>query len=119
MPKNRKKLKEQRVRRGIRAKIQGTAARPRLCVFRSNQHIYAQLINDEIGHTLAAASSLEDGIGNGETKRVDQGHEVGKRLAERAREKGVEQVVFDRNVYRYHGRVRAVAEGAREGGLKL
>ncbi len=106
-----------RVRRGIRSKVQGTAERPRLSVFRSNRHIYAQLIDDRAGHTLAAASTAEEPLSTG--SRVEQGTAVGKALAERAREAGVEAVVFDRNGYRYHGRVKAVAEGAREAGLRL
>lgn len=117
MAKNPKRDRRLRVRRGIRAKVQGTAERPRLTVFRSNRHIYAQLVDDRAGHTLAAASTLEDGFGEGTP--VDQGSVVGKALAERAREAGVETAVFDRNGYRYHGRVRAVAEGAREAGLRL
>lgn len=117
MAKNKKRDRRLRIRRGIRTKIQGTAARPRLCVYRSNRHIYAQLIDDRAGHTLVAASTAEDTFSSG--SRVEQGAAVGKALAERAREAGVEAVVFDRNGYRYHGRVKAVAEGAREGGLQL
>lgn len=117
MAKNPKRDRRLRVRRGIRAKVQGTAERPRLTVFRSNRHIYAQLIDDRAGHTLAAASTLEDGVGEGTP--VDQGTVVGKTLGERAREAGIEAAVFDRNGYRYHGRVKAVAEGAREAGLRL
>ncbi|GIV57397.1 MAG: 50S ribosomal protein L18 [Rhodothermaceae bacterium] len=106
-----------RVKRGIRSKISGTAERPRLSVFRSNRHIYAQLIDDVAGHTLAAASSLEAGI-EGDTP-VAVSKAVGLRLAERAREAGIERAVFDRNGYRYHGRVQALADGAREGGLQF
>ncbi|GIV59285.1 50S ribosomal protein L18 [Rhodocaloribacter litoris] len=114
----RKKLaRRQRVRRGIRSKITGTPERPRLSVFRSNRHIYAQLIDDLAGHTLAAASSLEDGIAGDSPVAVSKA--VGQRLAEKARQAGIERVVFDRNGYRYHGRVRALAEGAREGGLQF
>ena len=114
--KNKKTARRLRVRRGVRAKINGTAERPRLSVFRSNAHIYAQLIDDRAGHTLAAASSLEEGV---EGSRIDVAKTVGKRLAERGKEAGIESVVFDRNGYRYHGRVKAVAEGAREGGLQF
>lgn len=115
--KNKKEARRRRVKRGIRGKIFGTPERPRLSVFRSNQHIYAQLIDDLAGHTILASSSQEDGVAEG--PRVDVSRAVGKRLAERAREAGVEQAVFDRNGYRYHGRVKALAEGAREGGLQF
>ncbi|MEM1269039.1 MAG: 50S ribosomal protein L18 [Bacteroidota bacterium] len=114
MPKNRKLLRRRRVRRSVRSRIHGTAERPRLCVFRSNANIYAQVIDDDAGRTLAAASSLEDSV---DGARLDQSKAVGKLVAERAKEQGIEQVIFDRNVYPYHGRVKAVAEGAREGGL--
>ncbi len=106
-----------RIKRRVRAKIHGTGERPRLSVFRSNNNIYAQLINDLDGHTLAAASSLEDGVSGGNPTEV--GKAVGQRLAEKAKEAGVETAVFDRNGYRYHGRVKALADGAREGGLKF
>ena len=112
-----KKLRRQRVRRGIRSKIAGTQERPRLSVFRSNKHIYVQLINDLEGRTLAAASSKDDGVGEGSPADVSKA--VGQKLAERAKEAGIENVVFDRNGYLYHGRVKALAEGAREGGLKF
>lgn len=102
----------------IRNKIGGTAARPRLSVFRSARHIYAQLIDDDAGATLAAASSLEkDFEGNGSNK--DAARKVGAMLAEKAKQKGIENVVFDRGGYIYHGRVKELAEGAREGGLKF
>ena len=117
MAKNKKQARRLRVRRGIRAKISGTSERPRLTVYRSNQHTYAQLIDDTQGHTLAAASTLEDGMPDG--KPVERSQAVGERLAERAREAGIERAVFDRNGYRYHGRVRALAEGARKGGLQF
>lgn len=104
-----------RVKRGIRGKIAGTAERPRLSVFRSNRYLYAQLIDDTTGHTLAAASTK----GLGEGTPIEQGREAGKALAEAAKAAGIEAVVFDRNGYRYHGRVQALAEGAREGGLQF
>ncbi len=107
-----------RVKRSVRGKISGTPERPRLSVYRSNKHIYAQLIDDLAGHTLAAASSLEEGVDTS-AKPVEVSKIVGQRLAERAREAGIERAVFDRNGYRYHGRVRALAEGAREGGLQF
>jgi large subunit ribosomal protein L18 len=106
-----------RIRRRIRAKVAGTEQRPRLSVFRSNKFIYAQLIDDAAGRTLAAASSREADIAGG--ARVERSKVVGQRLAERARAAGVEAVVFDRGGYRYHGNVRALAEGARDGGLKF
>ena len=115
MPKNKNADRRARTRGRVRGKIRGTAERPRLCVFRSNHHIYAQVIDDLSGHTLVAASSAEEGVEG--DKPVDRSRSVGRRVAERAREAGIDRVVFDRNVYRYHGRVRALAEGAREGGL--
>lgn len=108
----------ERIKRRVRAKVSGTGARPRLSVFRSNAHIYAQLIDDTQGRTLASASSLEGVEADGKTP-VEVGRLVGQRLAEKAKEAGVEVAVFDRNGYRYHGRVKALAEGAREGGLKF
>lgn len=105
--------------RRVRAKIAGTPDRPRLSVFRSLQHVYAQVIDDVHGHTLAAASSLEPEIQgklDGASK-IQEAQIVGKVVAQRALERGVTKVVFDRGGYLYHGRVRALAEGAREGGL--
>ena len=102
----------------VRSKISGTAERPRLNVFRSNTNIYAQLIDDVKGVTLAAASSLDKEItGNGGNKEAAK--EVGKLVAQRAADKGITDVVFDRGGYVYHGRVKELAEGAREGGLKF
>lgn len=105
----------------VRKKLQGTAARPRLCVSRSNMHIYAQLIDDASGTTLAAVSTLSpiyreksSAKGKKEAAKV-----VGGLIAEMAKAKGIERVIFDRNRHRYHGRVKAVAEGAREGALKF
>lgn len=105
-----------RIKLSIRAKISGSADKPRLSVFRSNTGIYAQVIDDVKGHTLAAASSKELGLANG---NVDNAKQVGAKIAEKALAAGVSTVVFDRNGYLYHGRVKAVAEGAREGGLKF
>lgn len=102
----------------IRNAIKGTAERPRLSVFRSNRYIYAQLIDDRAGETLAHASSHESAVeikGN----KTEQSAKVGQLLAERAKAKGIETVVFDRAGYLYHGRVKALADGAREGGLKF
>jgi large subunit ribosomal protein L18 len=109
------KSQQQSRRRGrIRARISGTAARPRFSVYRSLQHIYAQLIDDDLGVTLAAAQDTEI-----KTKgtRTEVAKQVGSLLAERAKAKGVTQVTFDRGGRKYHGRVKAVADGAREGGL--
>jgi large subunit ribosomal protein L18 len=101
----------------LRLRLEGTAARPRLSVFRSTRFIYAQVIDDASGRTLAAASSREaDLSGSG---KLDGAHAVGKALAERAKAAGVTAVVLDRGGYQYHGRVRSLAEGAREGGLDL
>lgn len=102
----------------VRSKILGTAACPRLAVFRSANHIYAQIINDESGVTLAAASSLDKGFdGNGGNK--EGAKKVGLAVAEAAKKAGIEEVVFDRGGFVYHGRVQELAEGAREGGLKF
>ena len=101
----------------VRGKISGTAERPRLNVFRSAKHIYAQLIDDVAGVTLASASSVEKDFGWGGNKEAAA--KVGKTIAARAQEKGITEVVFDRSGYLYHGRVKELAEGAREGGLKF
>ncbi|MHB8781450.1 MAG: 50S ribosomal protein L18 [Candidatus Geothermincolia bacterium] len=108
-----------RRRKSIRKKISGSVAKPRLAVFRSNRHIYAQLIDDGRGVTLAAASSLEKGFDGKDKDKSAQAHAVGKLLAERAKAAEVQQVVFDRGGNLYHGRVKALAEGAREGGLEF
>jgi large subunit ribosomal protein L18 len=106
----------------VRAKVKGTAARPRLNVFRSSAHIYAQVIDDVQGHTLVAASDLEDDVkgrfDEGAAK-TDKAKIVGQVIAERAKAAGISAVVFDRGGFLYHGRVRAVAEGAREAGLEF
>ena len=101
----------------VRAKITGTAEKPRLCVFRSNKNIEAQLIDDVNGVTLVSASSTQLKLGNG--GNVEAAAKVGAALAEKAKGKGIEEVVFDRNGYLYHGRVAALADAAREGGLKF
>ena len=105
----------------IHKKIVGTTSRPRLCVFRSTKHIYAQLIDDSSGQTLAAASSMEKSVREvPETKnKVAVAQTVGKIIGQRALQKGVKQIVFDRNGFLYHGRVKAVSEGAREAGLEF
>jgi large subunit ribosomal protein L18 len=104
-----------RRRRRVRAKVRGTAERPRLSVFRSNRGIQAQVIDDVAGHTLAAVNWTEDDLKS--LKSMDQAKRAGELLAERAKAAGVETVVFDRGGYRYHGRVKALADGARESGL--
>jgi large subunit ribosomal protein L18 len=103
----------------IRKRVMGTAARPRLAVFRSLKHIYAQLIDDEKGATLCAASSSEKGAGLSAGGNLDAAKAIGKLIADRAKEKGIEKVVFDRGGYLYHGRVKSLAEAAREGGLQF
>jgi large subunit ribosomal protein L18 len=109
-----RKRRQRRIRRGLR----GTPAQPRLVVYRSNTAIYAQLVDDTVGHTLVAASSLEDVEPDGDG-RVGVAKAVGKLVGERARQAGIERVVFDRGGNRYHGRVAALADGARESGLKF
>jgi large subunit ribosomal protein L18 len=107
--------------RRVRYKVSGTADRPRLAVFRSEKHIYAQLIDDDAGHTLAAASTLDAGLrGEGKTgANVEAAKAVGALIAERAKEKGVTSVVFDRGGFQYHGRVQQLADAARQGGLQF
>ena len=102
-------------RRRVRAKVVGTAERPRISVFRSNRGIFAQLIDDSAGRTLAAVAWTEEPLRS--LSRAEQSTEAGKLLAERAKAAGIERAVFDRGGYQYHGRVRALADGAREGGL--
>ncbi len=102
----------------VRGKISGTAERPRLSVFRSENNIYAQIIDDVAGNTLVSASSVEKGF-EGSGGNVEAAKKVGAKVAERALQKGIEEVVFDRGGYIYHGRVQALADGAREGGLKF
>jgi large subunit ribosomal protein L18 len=112
-----KREKRYKRHKKVRAKIKGTSKVPRLCVFRSNKHIYGQLIDDEKGKTLLVAKDLE--IRKAPKTKVALAKEVGKLLAQKAVEKKYKKVVFDRGGYRYHGRVRALAEGAREEGLKF
>lgn len=113
---NIKLIKRERRKRRVRAKIFGTLEKPRLSVFRSSRHIYAQLIDDNKGETLVAASDLEITKEKTMTKQKIA-REVGKLLASKAKEKKISHVVFDRGGYQYHGRVKELAEGAREGGL--
>ncbi|MDA8040633.1 MAG: 50S ribosomal protein L18 [Actinomycetota bacterium] len=119
MPQNRThELRERRHRR-VRQKVAGTGERPRLAVFRSNRHIVAQVIDDTVGRTLAAASTVEAPLRAKATGGVEAAAAVGRLVAERAQAQGVEKVVFDRGASRYHGRVAALADAAREAGLEL
>ena len=108
--------RRERIKMGVRKKISGTNERPRLSVFRSNTGIYAQIIDDVKGVTLASASTVELGK---KTVNIENSKNVGKKLAEKAVASGVQAIVFDRNGYLYHGNIKAFAEGAREGGLKF
>lgn len=108
--------RRKRIKLGIRRKISGTSTRPRVSVFRSNKAIYAQVIDDVKGVTLVAVSSTELGT---DQNNIASSKEAGLKLAEKAKAAGIESVVFDRNGYPYHGKVKAFAEGAREGGLKF
>jgi large subunit ribosomal protein L18 len=112
-----KEAKRLKRRRRVRAKIRGTATRPRISVFRSNRGLLVQLVDDDLGHTIAAVQWTEDGLRD--LKPIEQATEAGKRLAQRAKDAGVERAVFDRGGYQYHGRVKALAEGIREGGLAV
>jgi large subunit ribosomal protein L18 len=103
----------------VRKKVTGSAARPRLVVNRSARHMFAQIVDDSVGRTLAAASTLDASIRTAEGDKTAKARQVGELLAQRAKDAGIEAVVFDRGGYRYHGRVAALADGAREGGLKL
>jgi len=121
MGKNKKRIARQKRHNRVRAKVEGTPSRPRLCVFRSLNHIYAQVIDDSQGHTLTSASTLDPEIkaqadGKAKSARAEL---VGSLIAQRALTKGINQVVFDRGGYKYHGRVKALAEAARQAGLKF
>ena len=113
-----KKEIRNRIHRRIRRKLRGTAERPRLAVFRSVAHIYAQLIDDNAGATLASASTVDKG-GKTNGGNVAAAKAIGKLVAERAKEKGIQQVVFDRGGYQYHGRIKALADAARTAGLEF
>jgi large subunit ribosomal protein L18 len=117
-PKTRSDLRYRRHLR-VRRRLAGSAERPRLVVFRSLKHIYAQLVNDDLGVPLLGVSDVSEGIQAEGAGKVVRGKAVGKLLAEKAKAAGVTRVVFDRAGYRYHGRVQAVADGAREGGLEF
>jgi large subunit ribosomal protein L18 len=103
----------------VRKKVTGTASRPRLVVNRSARHMFAQIVDDSVGRTLAAASTLDSTIRAAEGDKTAKAHRVGELLAQRAAQAGITTVVFDRGGYRYHGRIAALADGAREGGLRL
>ena len=113
-----KRDSRRRIHNRVRRKVQGTPSRPRLAVYRSNKAIYCQLIDDSQGVTLAAASSRDEGF-SADGNKSEVAKAVGKRLAEKATSSNISSVVFDRGGYLYHGRVKALAEGAREGGLKF
>jgi large subunit ribosomal protein L18 len=120
MANKRKDSARQRRKARVRKKIIGTEALPRVCVFRSNKHIYAQVISDDQGKTLAAVSTLSDDLTTVKKRNsVDGAKQVGLALAKICKEKNITRVVFDRNGFLYHGRVKAVADGAREGGLEF
>lgn len=119
MSTDQKVLRRQKLRWRIRTKISGTAQKPRLSVFRSNKDIYAQLIDDATGTTLASANSRQKDIAAQNGTKSELSVLVGKAIAEKAKALGIETCVFDRGGYLYHGRVKSVADGAREGGLKL
>jgi large subunit ribosomal protein L18 len=111
------KVRRLRIKKGIRKNLEGTSARPRLSVFKSNKAIYAQVIDDSKGHTLLASSSKDLDKKGGVTVSISK--TVGQKLAEKALASGIKDIVFDRNGYLYHGNVKALAEGAREGGLNF
>ena len=111
--------RRQRIKYRIRKRLSGSGERPRMTVYRSNKQIYVQLVDDVSGQTLVSASSKEKKISTQKVNKIDQAKLVGKRLAEKAKEKGINTVVFDRNGFLYHGRVKNLADAARESGLKL
>jgi large subunit ribosomal protein L18 len=121
MAKQSRNERRKRRHRRVRQNVVGMPGKPRLNVFRSLSHIYAQVIDDLKGETVVAASSLDDDVKakSGDLTKVEQARLVGELVAERAAKAGIDEVVFDRGGYKYHGRVRALAEGAREGGLKF
>jgi len=119
MSAKKKVVARERRHRRVRKRVRGTAERPRLAVFRSNKHVTAQVIDDVAGRTLAAASTVEADLRTGATGNREAATKVGRLVAERAKDAGVGKVVFDRGGFRYHGRVAAVADAAREAGLEL
>jgi large subunit ribosomal protein L18 len=119
MARDSKNIIRVRIHKRIRQRVAGSPERPRLAVFRSLKHIYAQVIDDDKGHTLVAASSAEKAAKIGDGGNLAGAKEVGKLVAQRAKDKGIHRVVFDRGGYLYHGRVKALADAAREGGLEF
>lgn len=117
--KDKKKLSRFKIRKRIRRNISGTSERPRLSVFRSNKQIYAQIIDDMEGRTIVSASSREKEVAGNEGPRVKKSQLVGELIAKKAKDAGINHVVFDRGGYRYHGRVKSLADAARKGGLKF
>ncbi len=115
----RKLVQRQRRKTGIRKRVIGTPQRPRLSIFRSSRHIYVQVIDDLAGRTIASASTISKGARAEHGGNVASATEIGKAIAEKAKAAGVQSVVFDRNGYRYHGRIKSLADAAREGGLKF
>ena len=116
---NNTSLRRIKIKKRIRSKISGSSSRPRLTVFRSNSEIYAQLIDDATGKTLLASSSTEKTAAKGKGSKIEKAKSVGTAIAKKAVEKGIKEVIFDRNGFLYHGRIKAVADGAREAGLKF
>lgn len=114
-----KTARRQKIRDSIRKKIAGTAERPRMSLYRSNKEIYVQFVNDDQGHTIVSASSRDQELQNEKGTKTELAKKVGMIAAERAKSAGIESVVFDRGGYLFHGRVKALADGAREGGLKF
>jgi len=114
-----KRERRNRIKSRIRSKLSGTSEIPRMSVFRSNKQIYAQIVDDKTGKTILAASSKEKEIADQKVNKIDQAKLVGKSIAGKAKDKGIENVVFDRNGYLYHGRIKSLADSARENGLKF
>lgn len=119
MIKDKKLKRRNKIKRRFRDAVQGNQDTPRLCVYRSNKEIYAQLIDDSQAHTIGAASSREEDVAKAKVNKVEKAALVGKKIAERAQEKGIKKVKFDRNGYLFHGRVKSLAESAREAGLEF
>ena len=114
-----KRERRVRIKQRIRSRLSGTTEIPRMSVFRSNKQIYAQIVDDVTGKTILSASSKEKEIADQKVNKIDQAKLVGKSIATKAKEKGIESVVFDRNGYLYHGRIKSLADAARENGLKF
>lgn len=117
--KDKKKYRRIRIKYRVRRIVKGTPERPRMCVFRSNKEIYVQMIDDLTGKTVLTASSKDKSIADQKVSKIEQAKLVGKLAAEKAKESNIENVVFDRNGYLYHGRIKSLADAAREGGLKF